>query len=64
MGTAQASKADLTVLKDLLASGKVKPVIDREYSLSETPEAIGYLETGHARGKVIINLLAAEENAG
>jgi NADPH:quinone reductase-like Zn-dependent oxidoreductase len=50
------SKEDLTVLRDLMAAGKVTPVIDRCYSLSETPEAIRYLEQGHARGKVVITL--------
>jgi NADPH:quinone reductase-like Zn-dependent oxidoreductase len=53
---AKLDKKDLTVLGDLLATGKVTPVIDRRYSLSEVPEAIRYLETGHARGKVIITL--------
>ena len=37
-----------------MRDGKVTPVIDRRYSLAETPEAIRYLETGRARGKVII----------
>jgi NADPH:quinone reductase-like Zn-dependent oxidoreductase len=48
--------ADLNTLRDLMHSGKVTPVIDRQYSLSEAPAAIRYLETGHARGKLIINL--------
>jgi hypothetical protein len=39
-----------------MQAGKVKPVIDRRYSLSEVPEAIRYLEKGHARGKVVITL--------
>jgi len=47
---------DLTDLADLMQSGKVKPVIDRTYKLSELPEAIRYLEEGHARGKVVITL--------
>ena len=47
---------DLTVLCDLMQTGKVTPVIDRCYSLSEVPEAIRYLEQGHARGKVVIAL--------
>ncbi len=54
METAKANKKDLLVLKDLLETGKVKPVIDRSYPLSETADAIRYLETGHARGKVVI----------
>lgn len=45
---------DLGVLKDLLETGKIHPVIDRRYALDQAAEAIRYLETGHARGKVII----------
>jgi NADPH:quinone reductase-like Zn-dependent oxidoreductase len=45
---------DMIVLKDLIESGKLTPVIDRTYPLSEVPEAIRYLEQGHARGKVVI----------
>ncbi|TAM52983.1 MAG: NAD(P)-dependent alcohol dehydrogenase [Acidobacteria bacterium] len=45
---------DLALVVDLVASGKVTPVIDRRYPLREVPEAIRYLEAGHARGKVII----------
>jgi NADPH:quinone reductase-like Zn-dependent oxidoreductase len=41
-------------MNELLEAGKVVPVIDRRYPLSETAEAIRYLEEGHARGKVII----------
>jgi NADPH:quinone reductase-like Zn-dependent oxidoreductase len=37
-----------------MQSGKVTPVIDRRYRLSETPEALRYLEKGHARGKVVV----------
>ncbi|HET7706781.1 MAG TPA: NAD(P)-dependent alcohol dehydrogenase [Thermoanaerobaculia bacterium] len=53
---AKITKDDLTVLSELMRSGKVTPVIDRRYPLSEVPEAVRYLETGRARGKVIINL--------
>lgn len=56
MGISKAVKQDLVFLKDLLESGKVVPVIDRRYPLSETAEAIRYLEAGHARGKVIITV--------
>ena len=56
MGTAQPNQRDLLVLKELLEAGKVVPVIDRHYPLAETAEAIRYLETGRARGKVIINI--------
>jgi NADPH:quinone reductase-like Zn-dependent oxidoreductase len=47
---------DMIALKGLIESGKVAPVIDRTYPLSETPEAIRYLEEGHARGKVVITV--------
>jgi NADPH:quinone reductase-like Zn-dependent oxidoreductase len=47
---------DLLVLKDLIEAGKLTPVIDRTYPLSEVPEAIRYLEEGHARGKVVITV--------
>ncbi len=47
---------DMLVLKELIESGKVTPVIDRTYPLSEVPEAIRYLEGGHARGKVVISV--------
>jgi D-arabinose 1-dehydrogenase-like Zn-dependent alcohol dehydrogenase len=53
---ARSSKEDLTIMHDLMATGKVTPVIDRRYKLSEVPEAIRYLEEGHARGKVVISL--------
>ena len=52
----QANKKDLVVLKELLEAGKITPVIDRTYPLVEVPEAIGYLENGHARGKVVITV--------
>src|SRR5919112_940827 len=47
---------DLIVLGELIESGKITPVIDRTYPLAEVPEAIRYLEEGHARGKVVISL--------
>ena len=53
---ARSSREDLTTMSELMASGKVKPVIDKRYKLSEVPEAIQYLEQRHARGKVIITL--------
>jgi NADPH:quinone reductase-like Zn-dependent oxidoreductase len=56
MMMADANQKDLTILGDLMQSGKVKPVIDRTYKLSEVPAAIAYLEEGHARGKVIITV--------
>jgi NADPH:quinone reductase-like Zn-dependent oxidoreductase len=56
MMMAKLDKKDLTVLADLMQAGKVTPVIDRRYKLSEVPAAIRYLEEGHARGKVVITL--------
>ena len=50
------NKADLLLLKEMIETGKVTPVIDRQYSLSEVPEALRYLEKGHARGKVVISV--------
>jgi NADPH:quinone reductase-like Zn-dependent oxidoreductase len=47
---------DLIVLKELIESGKITPVIDKTYPLSEVPEAIRYLEEGRARGKVVITV--------
>ncbi len=47
---------DLVVLKELIEAGKVTPVIDRTYPLDEAPEAIRYLEAGHARGKIVITV--------
>ena len=54
MMLAELSSGDLAVLADLMQSGKVTPLIDRRYSLAEVPEAIRYLESGRARGKVVI----------
>jgi NADPH:quinone reductase-like Zn-dependent oxidoreductase len=51
---ADLNQKDLTFLADLMESGKVTPVIDKRYKLSELPQAIEYLEQGHARGKVVI----------
>jgi NADPH:quinone reductase-like Zn-dependent oxidoreductase len=45
---------DLVVLKDLIEAGKVTPVIDRSYPLSEISQAIGYVGEGHTQGKVVI----------
>jgi NADPH:quinone reductase-like Zn-dependent oxidoreductase len=57
MMMAQPSTQDLTLLAEMVQSGKLKTVIDRTYkSLSEVPDAIRYLEQGHARGKVIITV--------
>ncbi|MEA2692837.1 MAG: hypothetical protein QOJ16_2224 [Acidobacteriota bacterium] len=53
---AHASKDDLIVMQELLEGGKVTPVIDRIYPLRDVPEAVLYLEEGHARGKVVITM--------
>ena len=56
MGVAKPNKKDLVTIKELLEAGKVKPVIDRCYPLSEVADAIRYLEEGHAQGKVVITV--------
>jgi NADPH:quinone reductase-like Zn-dependent oxidoreductase len=53
---AKPSKENLATLRELAESGKVTPVIDRTYPLSEAPEAIRYLEVEHARAKVVITV--------
>jgi NADPH:quinone reductase-like Zn-dependent oxidoreductase len=53
---ARIRREDLTILGDLMEAGTVKPVIDRRYRLTEVPQAIRYLEDGHVRGKLVINL--------
>jgi NADPH:quinone reductase-like Zn-dependent oxidoreductase len=50
------NKEDLKLLGDFMQTGKVTPVIDRTYKLSETAEAMRYYETGSARGKVVITV--------
>jgi NADPH:quinone reductase-like Zn-dependent oxidoreductase len=49
-----SNQADLLALKELIEAGKVRPVIDRTYPLSEVPAAMAYLGEGHARGKIVI----------
>jgi NADPH:quinone reductase-like Zn-dependent oxidoreductase len=51
---ADLNAQDLNLLRDLIQAGKIKSVIDRQYALNDVPEAIRYLEQGHARGKVVI----------
>jgi NADPH:quinone reductase-like Zn-dependent oxidoreductase len=50
------SQPDLLFLKDLIERGKVKPVIERRHTLREVPEAIRYVDEGHARGKVVVTV--------
>ena len=54
--TAKPSRENLATLRELAESGKVTPVIDRTYPLSEAPDAIRYLEVEHARAKVVITV--------
>jgi NADPH:quinone reductase-like Zn-dependent oxidoreductase len=56
MFIARSNQPDLTLLGELIATGKVRPVIDRTCKLDETPESLAYLEKGHARGKVVIDV--------
>ena len=58
--SAKMDQKDLVILKEFLEAGKIVPVIDRRYPLSETAEALRYLGAGHARGKVVI---AVESNS-
>jgi NADPH:quinone reductase-like Zn-dependent oxidoreductase len=54
--TVKPNKEDLRFLKQLIKAGKLTPLIDKSYALAEVPEAIRYLENGHARGKVVITV--------
>jgi NADPH:quinone reductase-like Zn-dependent oxidoreductase len=54
MGIAKMNQKDLAFVKELLEAGKIKPVIDERYPLSEVAEAFRYFEEGHAKGKVVI----------
>ncbi|MCB8935376.1 MAG: NAD(P)-dependent alcohol dehydrogenase [Anaerolineae bacterium] len=54
--SAKPNQADLEVMNDLIETGRVRPVVDRCYPLSETAEALRYVEAGHARGKVVITI--------
>src|SRR6059058_559818 len=56
MMMADANHNDLAILADMMQSGKLKPVIDRTYKLEQVPDAIRYVEQGHARGKVVITV--------
>jgi NADPH:quinone reductase-like Zn-dependent oxidoreductase len=53
---AKITKEDLAVMRELLESGKVKPVIDRTYELTQVDDALRYLGEGHARGKIVITM--------
>jgi len=53
---ARRKKEDLIAMSELMAAGKVTPVLDRTYPLREVAEAFRYMEAGHARGKVVITV--------
>ena len=53
---ANLNKPDLAILADLMRDGKMTPVIDKTYKMNDAPSALRYLETGHARGKVVITV--------
>jgi len=53
---AKSNQPDLRVLAEMMATGKLTPAIDRTYPLSETAEAMRYVDTGHARAKVVITI--------
>jgi NADPH:quinone reductase-like Zn-dependent oxidoreductase len=57
MGIAKINPKELGIVRELFDAGKVTPAIDRRYPLSETAEALRYLEEGHARGKVVITVM-------
>lgn len=56
MFMAKSDLEDLVVMRDLMAGGEVRPVIDKRYTLSQVPDAVRYAEQGHARGKVVITV--------
>src|SRR5207302_4159357 len=58
---AKSNQEDLFLLKELMEAGKITPVVDRRYQLSETPQAIKYLGEGKARGKIVISIAEDEE---
>lgn len=61
---AQLDQSDMAFLGELLKRGNLKPVIDRRYPLEQTAQALRYLETGHARGKVVITILEPAADGG
>jgi NADPH:quinone reductase-like Zn-dependent oxidoreductase len=56
LARARHSAADLAALADLMSSGKLTPVIDRRFALRDTAAAMAYMEAGHVRGKIVINV--------
>ncbi len=53
---AKSNQEDLVTLKELIEAGKITPVIDRRYPLTETAQAMRYFEEGHTRGKIVITM--------
>jgi NADPH:quinone reductase-like Zn-dependent oxidoreductase len=60
---AKINNKDLSLLKDLLETAKVVPIIDRRYSLSDVAEALRYLGQKHAKGKIVISVEHGQESA-
>jgi NADPH:quinone reductase-like Zn-dependent oxidoreductase len=60
---AKINQKDLAFVAGLVEAGKVVPVIDRRYALSETAAAVRYLEEGHAKGKIVITVCGADSRA-
>jgi len=56
MFIAKLNKTDLLVLQKLIEEGKVTPVIDRRYELSQVPDALTYMGEGHAQGKIVVRV--------
>ncbi|MDP9227362.1 MAG: zinc-binding dehydrogenase, partial [Actinomycetota bacterium] len=56
LGWKPFKREDVETLEDLIATGKVKPAIDRRYPLSEIVDALKWVDDGHARGKVVITV--------
>ena len=59
---ARIKPEDLAFMQDLLATGKVRPVIDRTYTLDKTAEALRYIGEGHAQGKIVIMVTDAQQS--
>jgi NADPH:quinone reductase-like Zn-dependent oxidoreductase len=59
---AEVDPHDLALVSEWIAQGRIKPVIDRQYALNDVPAALAYLEEGHARGKVIIEIAGHADN--
>ena len=53
---AKTNRADMEILRELLETGKVKPVVDRQFELADTADAFRYLGEGHARGKIVVTV--------